>query len=380
MLAQIFSHSEPLDRRQEKREQMKTILNSRQMLAACVLARVGGFTLAGQQLSLTQSAVSCAIKALEEEVECKLFTRTGRGATVTRAGKHFVEHAEKILALMETAVALMVPHINAQGEERLRLGVGLSARKFVLPTMLPIFQQEYPNKLVTTESGNYLQSLELLEAGLLDFVFSVKPVGRPEFGYVHLFEEELRFIVGAGHPWAQTGTSSREDLNGNALLLSLKTNYTSQLLANYFRSEGITPAHIVQLSDVRSIKELVKSNLAVAVLSPSVVARELSNRSFVSIPLGSRALLREWGLAYLSSHQLSTMDQRFIELCQLAVPGILSRMQDQPVNSTRRQKISRENGLKLRYGSFALFLFSICCFLGNSPFCETSGAVLRALL
>ncbi len=349
------------------------------MLAACVLARVGGFTLAGKQLSLTQSAISCVIKSLETEVECKLFTRTSRGATLTKAGKHFIEHAEKILAQMETAVALVAPRINAQGAERLRLGVGPRARKFVLPTVLPIFQQEYPNKLVTIESGNYLQNLELLESGLLDFVFSVEPVGRPEFGYVHLFEEELRFIVGAGHAWARTGTSSREDLNGNTPLLSLKSNDTSQLLANYFRSEGITPAHTILLSDVSSIKELVKSNLAVAVLPPSAVANELSKRSFVSIPLGSRALSRKWGLAYLSSHQLTTMDQRFIELCQLAVPGILSRMQNQPAISTRRQEIPGEDSLKLRYGSFALFLFAICCFLGNSPLRETFGAAWRTL-
>jgi len=349
------------------------------MLAACVLARVGGFTLAGQQLSLTQSAVSHAIKSLEAEVECKLFTRTGRGATVTRAGKHFIEQTEKILAQMDSAVALVAPRISADGAERLRLGVGLNARKFILPIVLPIFQQEYANKVVAVETGNYVQHLELLESGLLDFVFAVKPVDRPEFGYVHLFEDEYRFIVGAGHPWARTGTSSREDLNANTLLLSLKVNDSTQLLANYFRSEGITPAHTVELSDIRSIKDLLKSNQAVAVLPPSLVARELGNRSMVSIPLGSRPLLRRWGLAYLSSHQLTAMDQRFIELCQLAVPGILSRMQGQPVNSTAEKEVPDETGIKLRYGIVAMVLVSVCCFWGNPLPSEIFDAAWRVL-
>jgi len=323
---------------------MKVILNSRQMLAACVLARVGGFTLAGQQLSLTQSAVSHAIQALEEEIQCKLFTRNRRGAMVTPAGKHFIDQAEKILAQMETLVALMAPRVDAQGMERLRLGVGQSARKFILPIVLPIFQQEYANKLVTIEPGSHLQNLELLESGLLDLVFAVKPVGRPQLGYVHLFEDEFRFIVGAGHPWAQTGVASREDLNGNMLLLSLKSDDTGQLLANHFRAEGIAPAHAVELPDVNSIKDLVKSNQAVAVLPASLVAKELGRRSLVAVSLGSRPLVRKWGLAYQASHQLRPMDQRFIELCQLAVPGILGRMLGQPGSAERGQGIIDRRG------------------------------------
>lgn len=332
---------------------MKSILNSRQILAASVLARAGGFTLAAQQLSLTQSAVSHAIKSLEDEVECKLFTRTGRGATVTPAGKHFIEYVEKILAQMEGAVALVAPRVNALGKERLRLGVGSRARKFILPVVLPIFQREYSSHLVTTETGHSAQNLELLESGLLDFVFAMKPVGHPKLGYVHLFEDELRFIVGAEHPWARTGTAMREDLNGNALLLTPKTNGASRLLTDYFQSEGMAPANIVEISDGGSIKELLKSNLAVGVLPPSLVAKELNKGSLVSIPMGSRPLLRQWGLAFQSSRQMSAMDHRFIELCQLVVPGILSRVDGRPANPVQEKEIPANSDLKFRYGNVA---------------------------
>lgn len=320
-------------------------MDSRQILAASTLARTGSFTLAGQQLSLTQSAVSHAIKALEEEVECKLFTRTGRGVMATAAGKHFLEYTEKILTEMETARTLVAPRTSTKGKERLRLGVGVRAREFILPMVLPAFQKEYSNKLVTIEPGNYVENLELLESGLLDFVFAVRPINRPEFGYVHLFEDELRFVVGAGHPWAKTGRASREDLAANTLMLSLKINNTPQLLAEYFTSEKIIPRYSVGMSDRDSIEELVKSNLAVAVLSPSLVAKDIANGSLVSVPLGSRPLVRQWGLAYLSKNELTGMDRRFIELCRLAVPGILSRMQGLagiPVEKKKRKKPSKK--------------------------------------
>jgi DNA-binding transcriptional LysR family regulator len=82
---------------------MRGILDSRQLLAMVVLARTGSFTLAGKELYLTQSAVSHAIKALENELECPLFERTGKGVTLTDRGRRFLPHAEKIVGEMEAA-------------------------------------------------------------------------------------------------------------------------------------------------------------------------------------------------------------------------------------------------------------------------------------
>ena len=95
---------------------MKSILDSRQLLAASVLARTGSFTLAGQQLSLTQSAVSYAIKALEAEVGCRLFVRTGKGVAATAEGKRFLECVDEILTKMESARALVAPSVARNGE------------------------------------------------------------------------------------------------------------------------------------------------------------------------------------------------------------------------------------------------------------------------
>ena len=57
---------------------MSATLDSRQLRAFLMLARKGSFTVAAQQLHLSQSAVSHAIKALEEDVGCRLFDRVGK--------------------------------------------------------------------------------------------------------------------------------------------------------------------------------------------------------------------------------------------------------------------------------------------------------------
>jgi DNA-binding transcriptional LysR family regulator len=84
---------------------MKPILDSRKLLAFVTLARCGSFTQTARELFLTQSAVSHAIKSLEDELECRLFDRLGRKAKLTQSGQHLLEYASRILEDMQLARA-----------------------------------------------------------------------------------------------------------------------------------------------------------------------------------------------------------------------------------------------------------------------------------
>ena len=83
----------------------KPTIDSRQVLAFTTLARCGSFTAAAKELFLTQSAVSYAIKALEDDLGCRLVERGGRRVSFTPSGEQFLRHAEKILREMELARA-----------------------------------------------------------------------------------------------------------------------------------------------------------------------------------------------------------------------------------------------------------------------------------
>ena len=100
---------------------MKPTLDSRQLHAFSALARRGSFTLAAKDLFLTQSAVSHAIKALEDDLGCRLLDRVGRRVLLTQAGEQFLRHTEKILREMEAARAGL-DSLTKWGHGRLRVG------------------------------------------------------------------------------------------------------------------------------------------------------------------------------------------------------------------------------------------------------------------
>jgi len=60
-------------------------------------ARCGSFTIAAEELNLTQSAVSHQIRGLESVLGTRLFERAGRGMALTDAGETFCEHVTEVL-------------------------------------------------------------------------------------------------------------------------------------------------------------------------------------------------------------------------------------------------------------------------------------------
>src|SRR6267142_2786776 len=130
---------------------MKTLLDSRQLHAFVMLSRTGSFTLAAKNLFLTPSAVSHALKELEQRVGCLLLDRRRKKVMLTQAGEHLLHHAERILQEMSDACT----------------------------------------------------ALELVRANKVDLAITVEPNDERELEFHLLFTDELAFFVAPGHPWAK---------------------------------------------------------------------------------------------------------------------------------------------------------------------------------
>ena len=296
---------------------MKPTLDSRQLHAFAALARRGSFTLAAKDLFLTQSAVSHAIKALEDDLGTRLVDRVGRRVLLTQAGEQFLRHTEKILREMETARAGLET-LTKWGHGRLRVGASTTACQHILPTVLREFRQSYPKCVIRIEPGDHGLQLDLLRGGQIDLALIIEPqsgaVG--EFNFVPLFSDELRFLVAPLHPWAKLGRAPRETIEGETLVLYNKASHTFRLVNEYFREEKVTLSNFIELGSMEAIKELVKIGIGAGVLAPWIAREELDNGSLVSVPLGARKLRRRWGVAHLKGRRLALAEETFVGLCE----------------------------------------------------------------
>ncbi len=294
---------------------MNLPIDSRQLRAFSTLARTGSFTLAAKELFLSQSAVSHSMKALEQEVGCRLLDRMGKKVLLTQAGEQLLHHTEKILLEM-SAARTSLEQLGKWGRGRLRIGASTTACQYILPAVLREFKESYPHSLITIEPGDTLKSLDLLRNHRIDLAIMLEPKNEDQLEFHPLFTDELTFLMGAMHPWVKDGQVVRAEIPKENYVLYNKGSYTFRLIEEYFREEDMVLNTVIELGSMDAIKELVKLGLGVSILAPWIAQKELLEKSLVSMPLGKRKLKRNWGIAHWRSRRLSLAEETFLGLCK----------------------------------------------------------------
>jgi DNA-binding transcriptional LysR family regulator len=114
-----------------------------QLQSFLAVARHRSFSDAARELGVSRSAVSQAVRQLEEQLRVVLLARTTRSVSLTEAGRRLVDGAGPSLGQVAAALA----EVSAQPGEtvgRVRLSVPRAAVPFVIDPVLPTFRERYP--------------------------------------------------------------------------------------------------------------------------------------------------------------------------------------------------------------------------------------------
>jgi DNA-binding transcriptional LysR family regulator len=290
-------------------------LDSRQLRAFSILARTGSFTATAQELHLSQSAISHAMKALEQEIGCRLLDRMGKTVVLNQAGEQLLVHVEKVLQEMDTARAEL-GRLGKWGSSRLRIGASTTACQHVLPAVLREFKESFPQCAISIEPGDTPEMIDALRAHRIDLAVNLEPRREEPLEFRPLFADELVFITSPLHPWAQAGKVVRDEIPRQHYILYGKGSYTFQVIERYFREEQIVLHSLLDLGNMEAIKELVKLGLGVSILAPWTARKELGEKSLVALPLGRRKLKRRWGVLHWRGRRLSLAEETFVGLCE----------------------------------------------------------------
>jgi len=290
-------------------------IDSRQLRAFCSLARTGNFTTTARELNFTQSGVSHSIKALENDLGCRLLDRVGKKVMLTQAGEQLLHHANRIVAEMASARSSLL-HLGQWGRGRLRLGASTTACQHLIPPVIREFKESFPGHVISLEAGDSPELAESLLQHRIDLAVTLEMENEPQIEIRPLFEDELCFIVSPLHPWALAGKVVRSEIPRQNHILYSKHSLTFRLIENYFRREEMVLNSVIQVESMEAAKELVKLGLGISILAPWIARKELDDGSLVALPLGRRKLPRRWGVLHLRGKHLNLAEETFIGLCQ----------------------------------------------------------------
>lgn len=158
-----------------------------------LVAEQGSFSNAAMQLNVSQSSVSRAIAALEEELGVSLLTRGRFGAHPTQLGEQILVHARQIIQARENIDHDVNLARGLQGG-RIRIASFRSAATHVLPAKIALFSQRFPQIEVTLTEDDPIGVEHALREGLVDI--GLMPLPRSdEFDTWEIARDEFVVLI-----------------------------------------------------------------------------------------------------------------------------------------------------------------------------------------
>jgi len=238
----------------------------RQVRYFIAVADNGSVTGAAQQLSVSQSTVTEAVKGLEDELGVKLIERQARGVALSYKGQQFLRHAHRIMAEVSDAQSAL------RGEEAplvgsLQLGVTTLVAGYCLSDLLARFRRVFPAVQVSVveDTRDYLE--HLLLNGEIDVAVIIVSNLQDN---VALETEMLQtshyhLWMPSGHRLLRSGPVSLTEMAGEALIM-LSVDEVEEVTGRYWRQAGVRPKVAFRTRSVEAVRSLVATGAGVAVL------------------------------------------------------------------------------------------------------------------
>jgi DNA-binding transcriptional LysR family regulator len=294
---------------------MNESLDSRQVKAFVVLAETGSYTATAKQLYVTHSAISHSMKALEEQLGCRLFCKLGKKITPTEAGEAFLHHAKRVIEEMRQAHATL-GQFKRWGTRRLRLAVETVFPTGLLNPALARFHEQMPNVTLQVDFCRSGDSAQRLEENQADIVFAERSVRHERLEFIPLLADRARFVVHREHPLTHAGVVMRDQIGKHPCVLLRDPEDTRERLEDSLSRRGIRLNVVAEIENVDMVKHLVRETGALSLLPHWTVAPELKSRIFSILPLPFNAVERTWGMLHLPGRPLNHAAATLLQLCQ----------------------------------------------------------------
>lgn len=300
---------------------MDWIPDLRQLRAFVAVAEDGSFTLAAKRLCVTQSAVSHSLRAMEEQLGCRLLDRHGKRVVVTPEGQLLLKRGKRVLQELELAVRDL-DGFRHWGQKRLRVGACHTLCRFLLPGVLREFSEAFPDCQVVLESGETHALLDRLQGGELDLVMGLKPRTHPGSGYQLLFQDELALVVADGHPWARNQSNLAATAGQQTFILDGRATETHRMFIEWLELHDWVVRDPLVLEDLHAIRNLVRLGMGVAVLAPWMVRGDLLDGAFQAVALPPPAIQREWGVFRTPGRTSTAVEQTFVAMASVGAKSL----------------------------------------------------------
>ncbi len=296
-----------------------------QLRTFVTVADVGNLTHAAERLFTSQPAISAHIKALERELNVKLFDRTSKGMRLTAHGKILIEKAHQVL---NATNELRIEASTLSGELAgvIKIGLNTNAEFLQLPALHQRLTAKSSRLKIQLAEGISVELLHEIRRGSLDgsFYFGDNPL--KELASISLTETTI--VVAAASKWEQDIINATPaDLAKLPWIYPVSFCPYHKFVNRLFKELDKKPEWVADASSERSMNVLLRSGVGLALIRQDE-AQPLVEQGLISIWQGQSFTL-PLNFAYLKNRQHDPLIQALLQ----SVSASFSNSPKDPIDS-----------------------------------------------
>ncbi len=296
----------------------------KKLRAFCQTAKLGSMTKAAESLFASQPTISLQIHALEEEMDTRLFERSGPKLTLTTEGSILYDlclpHVQGIERLKETFDA----HCGNLTSGDLNIAAGESTILYILPVPVRLFTDQYSSIKLRLSNVTGRDGMELLRNDKVDFAVGSMLEVPDDLIYDPIVTYNPVIITPLDHPLSRMEKITIKDIGNYGLILPPRHLSTWHIVKMVFAQHNVNFEITLEAGGWEVIKRYVSLGQGISVVTDVCITDD-DRKKLKVIPIGQYFPRRSYGIVTRNGKFLSAPSQRFIEImnqCFVADPGV----------------------------------------------------------
>ncbi len=284
------------------------------MKVFCDVIETGSFSRAATLNSLTQTAVSRRIQAIEEQVGSRLIERSKgrRGHEPTPAGRIYYEGCREILSRYRDLVE-RIGESRGEVTGTIRVETVYSVGLHELARYVKAFLKRYPKAQIYLEYNRSNRIYDNCLTERTDLGIVAYPAEAPNIGVIPLGSDRLVMIAAPDHPLATRSEVGFADLQGSPFVAFEKDIPTRIAIDREVADAGASLDVLMELDNIETIKRSVEVGLGISVVPKATVVEEIRIGTLVAVPLNP-IVERPIGVIYKRSRPFTDAMRRFVDV------------------------------------------------------------------
>ncbi len=292
------------------------LVTAAQLRALTALAEAQSFTIAAQNIGISQPSIHRAGRGLENLVGYALFDTASQGIELTKPAELLARHVRLAGSEMQQAF-YEIDAYKGRDSTRIVIGSLPLARTRILPRAMHIMQSQKKGVQLRTIEGPYSELLRSLRYGESDFLIGAlrDPAPTDDVEQTALFDDPLTIVVRKGHPLCDLPKPSLKDTLAYPWIAPPKETPAGSYLSAVLGIPEMdkTPVKVVS-SSLILVRGLLLEGDYVTIISRHQVRHEIENGTLATLPIALPNSARPIGLTVRKGWKSTPTQEVFLSI------------------------------------------------------------------